>query len=81
MYSSHQMVPAMSVGPFIGTYGGKSLEESGVQPWALTDQQKKFLSEDHLRYVLAMALKDAETAANWNNEMQSLAEALPTVFP
>ena len=81
MYSSHQMVPAMSAGPFIGTYGGKSLEESGVQPWALTDQQKKFLSEDHLRYVLAMALKDAETAANWNNEMQSLAEALPYGIP
>ena len=28
MYSSHQMVPAMSDGPFIGTYNGKSLEEA-----------------------------------------------------
>jgi len=81
MYSSHQMVPAMSVGPFIGTYGGKSLEESGAKPWDLTDQQKKFLSQDHLRYVLAMGLKDAETAARWSNELQAYAEALPYGIP
>ncbi len=81
MYSSHQMVPAVSAGPFVGTYGGKSLEESGAEAWALTDQQKKFLSTDHLRCVLAMALKDAETAANWNNEMQAFAEALPYGLP
>ena len=43
MYSSHQMVPAMPFGPFVGTYGGKSLEESGAAPTDLTDQQKKFL--------------------------------------
>lgn len=43
----------------------------------MTDQQKKFLKEDHLRHVLAMLLKDAQTAALWNNEMQAFAEALP----
>ena len=59
MYSSHQMVPAMSAGPFIGTYNGKSLEDSGAKPTDLTDQQKKFLETDHVRHVLAMLLKNA----------------------
>ena len=39
MYSSHQMVPFFTGTPFHATYGGKSFEESGAQPWALTDQQ------------------------------------------
>ncbi|MBP3683347.1 MAG: glycoside hydrolase family 3 protein [Oscillospiraceae bacterium] len=81
MYSAHQMVPAVSFGPFVGTYGGKSLENSGCDPWALTDQQRKFLSEDQVRHVLAMVLKDARTAANWNNEMQAFAEAQPFGIP
>lgn len=81
MYSSHQMVPFASGGPFRATYGGKPFEESGADPWSLTDQQKKFLKEDHLRHVLAMLLKDAETAARWNNEMQAMAESLPHGIP
>ena len=81
MYSSHQMVPAMSAGPFIGTYNGKSLEESGAKPTDLTDQQKKFLENDHVRHVLAMLLKNAEIAAGWNNEMQAFVEALPHGIP
>ena len=81
MYSSHQMVPFFAGSPFQATYDGKSFEESGHQPWALTDQQKKFLKEDHLRHVLAMLLKDAQTAALWNNEMQAFAEALPHGIP
>lgn len=41
LYSAHQIIPAQSgPGPFTATYGGKSLEESGEEPWALTDQQK-----------------------------------------
>ena len=81
MYSSHQMVPFFTGTPFQATYGGKSFEESGAQAWALTDQQKKFLKEDHLRHVLAMLLKDAETAALWNNEMQAFAESQPHGIP
>lgn len=81
MYSAHQMVPAVSVGPFVGTYGGKSLEESGAEPWALTDQQKKFLETDHVRHVLAMGLRDAEVAAKWNNELQAFAESQPHGLP
>lgn len=39
------------------TYGGKSFEQSGAKAWELTDQQKKFLTEDHLRHVLVMLLR------------------------
>ena len=81
MYSSHQMVPFVSGMPFRATYDGKPFEESGAQPWSLTDQQKKFLTEDHLRHVLVMLLKDARTAAHWNNEIQAYAEALPHGLP
>ena len=81
MYSSHQMVPFASGGPFHATYDGKPFEESGAEPWALTDQQKKFLREDHLRHVLTMLLKNARTAARWNNEMQAMAESLPFGIP
>lgn len=81
MYSGHQMVPAVSAGPFVGTYGGKSLKESGAAPTDLTDQQKKFLEIDHVRHVLAAGLQDAETAAGWNNEMQAFAEKLPHGLP
>jgi len=81
MYSSHQMVPFFSQGPFQATYGGKTFEESGACAWSLTDQQKAFLEKDHLRHVLAMLLKDAQTAALWNNEMQAFAEAQPHGIP
>ena len=81
MYSSHQMVPFFSGMPFNATYGGKPFEESGAAPWSLTDQQKKFLAEDHLRHVLVMRLQDARTAACWNNEIQAFAEALPHGMP
>ena len=81
MYSSHQMVPFFSGMPFKATYGGKPFEEGGMAPWTLTDQQKKFLAEDHLRHVLVMRLQDARTAACWNNEIQAFAEALPHGIP
>ena len=71
MYSNHQSVPAVTGGPFIGTYGGKTLEESGAEPSDLTDQQKKFLETDHVRHVLAAGLQSAEIAARWNNTMDT----------
>ncbi len=82
MYSAHQIVPAEEGGWFPATYrGGKSLSESGADEWELTDQQKKFLTEDHVRYVLAMVLKNGEIAAKWNNEMQALCEEMPHGIP
>ncbi len=81
MYSSHQTVPADSDGPFAGTYDGKNYKDSGADPWNLTDQQRKFLTEDHVRYVLATKLQNGEIAAKWNNEMQSLCEDMPHAIP
>ncbi|WP_408071549.1 glycoside hydrolase family 3 N-terminal domain-containing protein [Butyrivibrio sp. JL13D10] len=82
MYSAHQIVPAETGGWFGATYnGGKTFEESGAAPSDLTDQQKKFLTTDHVRYVLAMVLKNGEIAANWNNEMQALCEEMPHAIP
>ena len=62
LYSAHQMVPAKGTGPFGGTYGGVSFQESGAEPWELTDQQIKFLEEDRVRHVLVTGLQDTETA-------------------
>ena len=77
LYSAHQMVPA--AGPraavFGGTYGGKKYEESGAAPWDLTDQQKKFITEDKVRHVLVTGLESTETAVRWNNKLQALAES------
>ena len=80
LYSSHQSVPAMG-GPFPGTYNGKSLQESGAQPSDLTDQQLSFLQNDHIRYVLLAQLQSPRTAAEWNNNLQALAESLPLSIP
>lgn len=81
LYSSHQLVPATNDVFFSGSYGGKAYEESGANPWELTDQQKDFLYRDKIRHVLAMKLQDAYTAAKWNNEMQKLAENIGWGIP
>ncbi|PXX55131.1 glycosyl hydrolase family 3 [Hungatella effluvii] len=76
LYSAHQLIPAR--GPlsaaFGGTYGGKAFDESGADPWDLTDQQKEFIVKDRVRHVLIMKLQDTETAVKWNNRLQALAE-------
>lgn len=76
LYSAHQLIPAR--GPraavFGGTYGGKSFEESGADPWELTDQQKEFIVKDKVCHVLVMRLESTETAVRWNNKLQALAE-------
>ena len=83
LYSGHQMVPAPppGKGPFFGTYGGKSFEESKAKPWELTDQQKKFITEDGIRHVLVTGLESTQTAARWNNELQRLAESIGFGIP
>lgn len=81
LYSGHQAIPAMGGGRFGGTYDGKSLDESGANPWNLTDQQKKFLQEDNLRHVLITRVQSPEVAARWNNEMQALVEGIGMGIP
>src|SRR4051812_28789024 len=52
LYSIHQAIPANPRGFGAGTYNGKPLAESGLQPWDVSDQQKEFLTKDNLRHIL-----------------------------
>jgi len=80
LYSSHQAVPA-SMGWFPGTYDGKPYSESGAAPSDLTDQQIKFVTDDHVRHVLVTKLESPEVAARWTNNIQALAESIGFGIP
>ena len=73
LYSRHQAIPADSEGYRAGTYNGKPFQQADTVPFALTDQQRKFLTEDHLRHVLLTSVENPEGGARWNNNVQSLA--------
>ena len=47
----------------------------------LTADQKKFLSDDHLRAVLITVVESPEIAAKWNNHMQAFVEGLDHGIP
>lgn len=83
LYSKHQALPSKPVGFGFaeGMYGGKTFAESGAQPWELTDQQKGFLRDDHVRHILLGSVESPSTAAHWNNEMQSFTEGLDLGIP
>lgn len=81
LYSSHQSVPARAGGYFAGTYGGKPFKEGEIDPSLLTDQQVKFLKEDHLRHVLLTTVSSPEIAAKWNNNLQSYCESIGFGIP
>ena len=51
LYSPHQAVPPMPGGPFQGTFDGKTYLESGKEPYAISDQQKEFLEDEHIRHI------------------------------
>jgi len=74
-------IPSGSRGFGSGTYGGVSLQESGAEPSDLSDQQTKFLTEDHLRHVLITSVKSPKVAAEWNNNAQQLVESLGLGIP
>lgn len=46
-----------------------------------TEDQKKFLSKDHLRAVLITSVESPRTAAQWNNRMQAFIEGLDHGIP
>ncbi len=81
LYSRHQRIPSGSTGFMAGTYNGKPFEESGAQPSDLSDQQKKFLTEDNLRHVLITMVESPEIAARWNNNAQAFVEGLGLGIP
>lgn len=75
LWSPHQLVPFVPGLPFKGHYDGGDFVPGVTDSAALTDEQKKFVSEEHLRNFLLVTTESAETAARWNNRLQALAEA------
>lgn len=81
LWSPHQLVPFVPGLPFIGHYDGGSFIPGVTDPAALTDEQKLFVTREHLRNFLLVVTESAETAARWNNRLQSLAESSPLGIP
>lgn len=76
LYSSHQSIPGRSRGFGSSAYNGKSFPESGAKASDLSDEQKKFLADDHVRHVLITSVESPAVAAQWNNNAQAFAEGL-----
>jgi beta-glucosidase len=81
LYSSHQSIPGRSRGFGSATYNGKTFAESGALASDLSDEQKKFLTDDHLRHVLITSVESPAVAAQWNNNIQAFAEGLYLGIP
>ena len=81
LYSGHQAIPANATGFGAGTYNSKPFPESGSRASDISDQQKKFLTDDNLRHVLITRVQTAEVAAQWNNNVQELVEGLGMGVP
>jgi len=81
LYSGHQAIPSAAGGRFSGTYNGKPFPESGAIASDLSDQQKKFLTDDNLRHVLITSVQSPAIAAQWNNNAQALVEGIGFGIP
>ena len=81
LYSGHQAIPSAAGGRFGGTYNGKPFPESGATASDLSDQQKKFLTDDNLRHVLITSVQSPAIAAQWNNNAQALVEGIGFGIP
>lgn len=81
LYSSHQSLPGASRGFGSSNYNGKPFPESGAMASDLSDEQKAFLKDDHLRHVLITRVETPAVAAQWNNNAQAFAEGLDFGIP
>lgn len=81
LYSGHQSVPGAVSGYRKSTYNGKDYGDSGAKASDLTDQQKIFLEQDHVRHVLVTTVSSPKEAAQWSNNLQRTSEALPLGIP
>lgn len=80
LYSSHLNIPAKGAYG-ASTYQGKRYEESGANAWDLSDDQIKFMKEDHMRHMLIVELESPEVAARWNNQAQAFVEGIDHGIP
>lgn len=81
LYSSHQSLPGASRGFGSSNYNGIPFPESGAIASDLSDEQKAFLKDDHLRHVLITRVETPAVAAQWNNNAQAFAEGLDFGIP
>ena len=81
LWSPHQMVPFVPGLPFKGHYDGTDFIPGVTDPASLTDEQKMFVAQENLRNFLLVTTESAETAARWNNRLQTLAEQSPLGVP
>ncbi|BFM09677.1 glycoside hydrolase family 3 protein [Halioxenophilus aromaticivorans] len=81
LYSRHQAIPAPEQGYFAATYSGKPFSESGAAADALSDQQLEFITQSNVRHVLLTSVQSPRVAANWNNNLQQLAEGIGFGIP
>lgn len=81
LYSGHQAIPVLGAGRYGGTYNGQPFKESGATASDLSDQQKKFLTEDNLRHVLITSVQSPAVSAQWNNNAQALVEGISLGIP
>ena len=81
LWSPHQMVPFVPGLPFKGHYDGGDFVPGVTDPAALTDEQKDFVAQENLRNFLLVVTESADTAARWNNHLQTLAEKSPLGVP
>ena len=81
LFSPHQAVPPHKGGPFQGHFGGKTFEESGAAPDALSDEQQALVRDNDIRNILLTSVDSAEISARWTNNLQKLAESLPHGIP
>ncbi len=81
LYSGHQSIPARPRGFGGGTYNEKPFPESGALASDISDQQKKFLTDDNLRHVLITSVESPEISARWNNNVQAFVEGMGLGIP
>lgn len=72
LFTSHISIP--SVGVRVQLYDGKSFEDSDKKPYELSDLQKEYFEKAFIRHSLITKIKNPETMAKWNNEVQVIAE-------
>ncbi|MGB5435522.1 MAG: glycoside hydrolase family 3 N-terminal domain-containing protein, partial [Maribacter sp.] len=81
LYSSHQSIPGASRGFGSSNYNGKPYPESGALASDLSDEQKSFLKDDHVRHVLITKVETPTIAAQWNNNAQAYVEGIGFGIP
>ncbi len=81
LYSRHQTIPARAGGFMGGTYNGQPFAKGETNPADLSDQQLDFMMKDNLRHVLITSVQSPEVAAQWNNNIQVLAEGIGLGIP